>query len=292
MVKFVSEISSNHNSDLVRIEELIHASSESGCYAVKFQLFKIEELFATEILLKSKTHRDRRKWELNEHLVPMISEFCTKYNIKFGCTPFFLDAVDILVKYVDFFKIASYELLWHDLFIKCGKSGKPVSFSTGMADSNEVSQSLRALLKTNVKNITIYQCNSAYPTLVKDANISRIKTLKSLVKDEKIPNNRKVKIGYSDHTTSPAVMYRVVHNYDLKDIEFHIDLDGKGDEFKSGHCWLPNQIKKVIDNVNDGFLADGDAQIKPSNSEISDRNWRADPSDGLRPMKSTRSKFV
>ena len=90
MVKFVSEISSNHNSDLGRIEELIHASSESGCYAVKFQLFKIEELFANEILKKSKTHRDRRKWELKEHLVPTISEFCTKYKIKFGCTPFFL----------------------------------------------------------------------------------------------------------------------------------------------------------------------------------------------------------
>ena len=58
------------------------------------------------------------------------------------------------------------------------------------------------------------------------------------------PYQKKVKIGYSDHTTSPAVIYRAVHKYDLKEIEFHIDLDGKGEEFKSGHCWLPNQILK------------------------------------------------
>ena len=51
-VKFISEISSNHNNDMVRIKETIDASSSIGCDGIKFQLFKIEELFSKEILSK------------------------------------------------------------------------------------------------------------------------------------------------------------------------------------------------------------------------------------------------
>ena len=29
-------------------------------------------------------------------------------------------------------------------------------------------------------------------------------------------------------------------------IEFHLDIDGAGPEYNSGHCWLPNQIESVV----------------------------------------------
>ena len=53
---FIAEVSSNHSRDLERCIEFIDCASEIGCDAVKFQLFKIEELFSKEVLLKSKTH--------------------------------------------------------------------------------------------------------------------------------------------------------------------------------------------------------------------------------------------
>ena len=111
-INFIAEVSSNHNQDITRMKDFIQASSEIGCSGVKFQLFKIEELFSNEILQKSKTHRDRKKWELGEEFIPELAEYCAKYNLSFGCTPFYLDAVDVLNDYVDFFKISSYELLW------------------------------------------------------------------------------------------------------------------------------------------------------------------------------------
>ena len=43
---FIAEISSNHNQDLNRALKFIDVAAEIGCDAVKFQLFKIEELFA------------------------------------------------------------------------------------------------------------------------------------------------------------------------------------------------------------------------------------------------------
>ena len=57
MVDFIAEVSSNHNRDLSRMKKLIYTSKKSGCSGIKFQLFKIDKLFATEILEKSEKHR-------------------------------------------------------------------------------------------------------------------------------------------------------------------------------------------------------------------------------------------
>ena len=65
-------------------------------------------------------------------------------------------------------------------------------------------------------------------------------------------------------------------------------MDGKGEEFESGHCWLPKDIKKVIENIKAIKDIDGNGEKLPSSSELSDRDWRADPIDGLRPLKKLR----
>ena len=98
-------------------------------------------------------------------------------------------------------------------------------------------------------------------------------------------------VGWSDHTVNPGVINRAINKWGAEVVEFHMDLEGEGDEFNAGHCWLPNQISKVIKQVKDGLSADGDGIKKPAVSEKSDRLWRADPVDGLRPLKSLRSKL-
>ncbi|MBS83168.1 MAG: N-acetylneuraminic acid synthase [Gammaproteobacteria bacterium] len=288
MIDFIAEVSSNHNRDLIRMKEFIHSSKEAGCTGVKFQLFKVENLFAPEILEKSLNHRKRKDWELSEKYIPELSELSHKLDMKFSCTPFYLEAVDFLEPFVDFYKIASYELLWKDLFIKCGNTGKPIVFSTGMSTLSEVKDALQWIAKTNSNEVTILHCNSAYPTPIKDSNLSCIIKLEELAKKFDQLN---INIGYSDHTVSSSVLYRAVHNYKVKFIEFHIDLDGKGEEYKAGHCWLPDQISEVIQSINEGILADGTGKFEPSISEIPDREWRTDPHDGLRPFLKIRKNF-
>lgn len=281
-VNFISEVSSNHSRDLERCLDFVRKSKEIGCDTVKFQLFKIEELFAPEILEKSETHRKRKEWELPLSFLPDISKECKKLDIQFSCTPFYLKAVEELEPYVDFYKIASYELTWKDLLIECARSGKPVILSTGMATLEEVVDAHSTLVKAGAKDITLLQCNSGYPTPLLDANVSAIETIRKATGS---------KMGWSDHTVRPSVIYRAIHKYGAEAVEFHLDLDGQGDEFKTGHCWLPNQMKEVIQNIRDGFLADGTGEKKPSPSEFPDRTWRADPSDGLRPFLQVRSTF-
>ena len=291
-VDFIAEVSSNHNQDLNRMKEFIHASKDVGCAGVKFQLFKIDKLFAPEILENSATHRSRKKWELSTEDIPELADLAHSLGLSFSCTPFYLEAVAELNPYVDYYKIASYELLWTKLFKHCGDMGKPVVFSTGMATIDEVKKALTTLVKTRCQEITVLHCNSAYPTPIKDANLESIHTLQTLITDIEIPNDKKVNVGYSDHTVSPAVIYRAVHRYKSTFVEFHMDIDGEGEEYKAGHCWLPENIAHVISNVNFGLESDGNKKFGPSPSEMPDREWRTDPIDGLRPIKNIRKGYV
>jgi len=278
-IEFIAEVSSNHNQSLERSLHFIDISAQVGCSSVKFQLFRINELFSKEILKKSKKHRERVKWELPLDFVPALSSHAHEKGLNFSCTPFYLDAVSELEPFVDFYKIASYELLWDDLLIECAKTKKDVIISTGMANINEIKHAVEVLKSNGCDNLTLLHCTSAYPTPYKEANLSAIKTMR---------DDLGCSIGWSDHTVNPGVIYRAIHRWGAKVIEFHLDIDSKGEEFSSGHCWLPKQIKRVIQNCNDGIESDGDGIKQPSLSEIPDRDWRADPSDGLRPLIQIR----
>lgn len=279
--KFVSEVSSNHHQDIERCYQFIETSARIGCDAVKFQLFKIDELFAPEILSKSKAHSDRKQWELPESYIPLLSAHCKKHNIEFSCTPFYLAAVDVLAPYVDFFKIASYELLWDDLLIACAKTGLPVVISTGMANELEIVHAVNVLKKHGCVP-TVLHCVSSYPTPEKECNLATIGYLKKLTA---------CPTGWSDHSRRQNVIRRAVMHWEASFVEFHLDLEGQGSEYEAGHCWLPDEIEPVLSEFKQSDILDGKESINISASELSDRAWRADPSDGLRPLKATRKEF-
>src|SRR6185503_15396102 len=84
---FIAEASSNHGRDLSRAKAFVDAAADAGCDAVKFQLFKIDRMFAPEILRQSPKHRARAEWELPlAHLAP-LAEHCSARKIQFSCTP-------------------------------------------------------------------------------------------------------------------------------------------------------------------------------------------------------------
>jgi sialic acid synthase SpsE len=281
-VTFIAEASSNHGQDLERALAFVDAASDAGCDAVKFQLFKISELFAPEILSRSSKHRDRAQWELPlPHLKP-LSERCKEKRIAFSCTPFYLEAVEELAPYAAFYKIASYELLWTGLLEACARTGKPVILSTGMATLAEIETATRTLKRAGATDITLLHCVSAYPAPPEDANLSAIATIRETFG---------VKVGWSDHTRNPAVIERAVHRWGACAVEFHLDLDGEGAEYASGHCWLPDEIAPVIARLRQGERADGTGFKEPVASELSDREWRADPIDGLRPLRHVRKDW-
>lgn len=282
MINFIAEVSSNHHRDLQRSFEFIDAASVAGCTAVKFQLFKVEQLFSKEILQRSEKHRGRKEWELPVDFLPQLALRCREKGIQFSCTPFYLEAVKELEPYVDFYKVASYELLWDDLLAACAKTGKPVILSTGMALIEEIQHAVDILRQNGCAAPTLLHCTSAYPTPYFEANLAAIETIRQATGCE---------VGWSDHTVEPVVIHRAIDRWGAKVVEFHLDLDGKGEEFSAGHCWLPDQIGAVIRNVEKGLAADGNGVKEPVPSELPDRLWRADPTDGLRPLKELRAQW-
>lgn len=280
--QFIAEVSSNHHQNLERCLEFIDTAASIGCDAVKFQLFKIDQLFAPEILEKSDSHRERKNWELPTAFLPKLAERSRERGIQFSCTPFYLDAVAELEPHVDFYKIASYELLWDDLIMSCARTGKPLILSTGMASLPEIHHAVSTAYNAGCTDLTLLHCVSGYPTPPHECNISTIQSLR---------NTCKCSVGWSDHSHSPAVIYRAIHKWSASTIEFHLDLDGEGEEFNTGHCWLPSEMQTIINNVKISLTSDGDAIKNPAPSELSDREWRADPKDGLRPLKHIRAHW-
>lgn len=288
-VEFIAEVASNHNGDFDRCIDFIDIAKEIGCQGVKFQLFKINKLFAPEILQKSPKHRSREMWELPFDFIPRLAQRACKFDLKFICTVFDLEGVDFLNSYVDAYKISSYELLWLNLLERCAKTKKPLILSTGMAELDEVDCAIKTIRETGIENLTLLHCVSKYPAFPEDCNLAFIDILRK---------RYGYNVGWSDHTVSEKVIYRAVYKWNVSMVEFHMDLDSKGREFNMGHCWLPDKIGNLIHNikrgvgVNNAYVhADGDGIRKFSPQELEEKFWRADPSDGLRPFIKERLVF-
>ena len=73
----------------------------------------------------------------------------------------------------------------------CPKLGKPVIFSTGIAEIEDIELAIETCKKAGNNDITILKCTSAYPADPKDANLLTIPDLK---------DRFGVKVGLSDHT--------------------------------------------------------------------------------------------
>lgn len=282
-VHFCAEVSSNHACDVDRCFAFVDAAAAAGCDSVKFQLFRVDELFAPEILERSEKHRARREWELPLELLGPIASRCRRRQIQFACTPFYLGAVAALEPHVAYYKIASYELLWDDLLIACAATGKPVVLSTGMATLPEIVHAVETLRQARASSIRLLHTVSAYPTPPGEANLASI---------DMIRRATGCPVGWSDHTVNSGVIHRAIHRWGASFVEFHIDLDASGPEYAAGHCWLPDQIAPVIKAVRDGEAADGSGLKTAAPSELADRDWRADPEDGLRPLKHIRRDWA
>jgi len=276
---FVAEVSSNHHRDLERCLEFIRTAAGIGCDAVKFQLFRVRELFAPEALRNDPKLLAREAWELPVEFLPDLARGCHEAGILFSCTPFYLEAVGELLPFVDFYKIASYELMWDDLLKACAGTGKPVVLSTGMATLPEIEHACSVLRGAGCQDLTLLHCVSTYPAKPEDCNLAAIATLQDACR---------CPVGWSDHSVEPGVIARAVHRWGASMIEFHLDLEGQGAEFGAGHCWLPDAMREVIRSVRAGLRAEGDGEVRPAASELEEREWRADPSDGLRPTRLTR----
>ena len=177
-----------------------------------------------------------------------------------------------LLPYVDFYKIASYEL-WSRRCWKPAPTRKPIVLSTGMATMDEIKTAAETLKRSGAGDLTLLHCVSAYPTPAAQANLSAIAA---------IGEATGCKVGWSDHTRRAAVIERAVHRWGATAVEFHLDLDGEGAEYAYGHCWLPGENRACTAHTQ-SLVADGTIQrpaVRTRRPRLAGRS-----ADGMRPLR-------
>jgi N-acetylneuraminate synthase len=115
-------------------------------------------------------------------------------NIKFGCSPFSIQAVDFLLEVgVDILKIPSGEITNHPLIEYISETGLPIHISSGMSTWAEIDEAIAIL--DPVQNLCLMQCASLYPAPPIKIGLNNILEMKNRYE------NQRVSIGFSDHST-------------------------------------------------------------------------------------------
>lgn len=192
----IAEVGSNHNGSLEQAKKLIDVAAEAGVDAVKFQIFKAEELYSKytpefSYLKGQNVYELIKNIETPREWIKELAKYCKEKNIDFLASAFDFEAVDLLDKHIPAFKIASFEITDLELIKYAAEKGKPMIISTGMANLGEVEDAITAIKSVGNEDIILLHCNSLYPTPVEIVNLKAIETMRTAFK---------VPVGFSDHT--------------------------------------------------------------------------------------------
>ena len=219
-VTIVAEIGSNWEGSVTKAKKIIRECKKSGANAVKFQMWRAEDLYTTS----HPNWKNIKKSELTFGKVRKIKEYSDKEGIEFFCSAFYPEAVDLLESLnVKKYKIASRTCLFKDSFshetlTKKSLTKKPMIISMGMGGDKE---KIKKLFSKN--QITFCYCISEYPT-----HLKKISWKKAINYD-----------GFSDHTLgiiAPIIFSILKKRNNAKNIiiEKHIKLkNSKGPDASS-----------------------------------------------------------
>ncbi|MBS5931620.1 MAG: pseudaminic acid synthase [Clostridiales bacterium] len=201
-VYIIAEMSANHAGSLSRAKEIIHAAKEAGADCIKIQTYTADTI--TMNCSNSYFQIDGGAWK-GDNLYSLYQKAFTPWEwqaelkteadrvgIDFFSTPFDKTAVDFLEDIgVEFYKIASFEVVDIPLIEYVASKGKPIIMSTGMATLGEIEDAVNALRKKNNNQLALLHCASAYPAITDEMNL---KTMINMKETFNVP------VGLSDHS--------------------------------------------------------------------------------------------
>jgi N,N'-diacetyllegionaminate synthase len=196
----IAEIGVNHDGDMARARELIHAAKLSGADAAKFQMFDATMLMSLDSVLavyqRERGARDPRELLANLQLSPAqlgtLAEECQRVGLVPMVTVFSLPLVECArTQPWQAFKMASPDIVHRPLLEAIRAIGRPMVVSTGAATREEVCCAAEWL--RDMHDIAYLQCTSSYPTRDDRAAIGGMHEIAAITGRV---------VGYSDHTAS------------------------------------------------------------------------------------------
>ena len=244
----IAELGSNHMGSMETAKQLISAAANAGCDAVKFQSWAWDTMESrTALDMQSDYVRPgfsvvgleavKKQLALSPEKHQELKRHCDENGIIFSSTPFSKEQVDMLISLgVPYIKIASYDLVHHDLLRYAASKGVPIVMSTGMASMAEIAEAVDVIKSAGNEEIVLLHCVSVYPTPEANVNLRNIVTLQ---------NAFHLPVGFSDHSISTAIPVSSVALGSCL-IEKHFRLEGQECREKRVSI-IPSQMKKIVE---------------------------------------------
>jgi N,N'-diacetyllegionaminate synthase len=202
-VEIIAELGSVHDGSFGNALKLIDCAADSGATIAKFQLHIAEAETTKNAPSPSYFSLENRydyfnRISFNKSQWLEIKEKCHSVNLKFGCSPFSLEAVDFLLDVgVDVLKIPSGEVTNHPLIACVAKANREVHISSGMSNWDEIDLAMKLLQE--VDKLVLMQCTSLYPALPAQVGLNLISEM------GKRYERKGLSIGFSDHSRGIAM---------------------------------------------------------------------------------------
>ncbi len=265
----IAEAGINHNGDIDKAKKMVKTAKNSGVDAIKFQTFKADE-FITDSSLKI-TYQSQgstitesqlelfKRCELSESEFFEIKKTCDEENILFLSTPQNKSDLDVLLKIgITAIKVGSDDFTNIPLLKSYSKTNLPLLVSCGMADIQEVQETLDTIGSLDGYPTVLLLTTSEYPTIPENVNLLKLQTL-----SEKFPD---LILGYSDHTQgSLASSLAVVLGARVLEKHFTLDNNLPGPDH-----WFsvnPSDLKKWNTSIQSAYKMLGTNEIKPTKNE-------------------------
>lgn len=223
----IAEMSGNHGGCLERALEIVRAAKRAGADAVKLQTYTADTItlksdgedfripsgpWAGHATLWDLYDKAHTPWEWHAR----IFEEARNLGLEVFSSPFDESAVEFLEQLgAVAYKIASPEITHIPLLECVAKTGKPVIFSTGVANLADIELALETLRSAGAKDIVMLKCTTAYPAPAEESNLRTIPDMMARFG---------VLAGLSDHTMGTAAAVAAVA-LGASMIEKHFTLD-------------------------------------------------------------------
>lgn len=257
-VYIIAEMSANHGGKIENAFRIIEEAAKAGADCVKIQTYTADTLTINctddPYVIKGGLWDGYNFYQLyKEAYTPWewqqkLKEKCEEVGVDFLSTPFDNTAVDFLEKLgVEFYKIASFELVDIPLIEYVANKGKPIVLSCGMGSVEEIEEALEACKRQNNENVILLKCCSQYPAQYEDMNVS---VIPDMIKRFNKP------VGLSDHSFgSLAPVVAVAMGAQV--IEKHVCLNKEIESADAGFSMTMDEFAQMVKDVRNASIIKG-----------------------------------
>jgi sialic acid synthase len=259
----IAEIGHNHQGDVEKAKQLIHAAKECGAHAVKLQKRTNRALYTrayydqpydNEFSFGPTYGSHREALELSGDEYRILQAYAREHGIAFFATAWDFESADLLAELdVPAFKIASGDLQNTPLQRHIARFGKPIFLSTGGGTMEDIERAVETILPLN-EQLCILQCTAAYPAATEDLNLRVIATLR-----ERFPS---LVVGLSDHQSGIS-MALVAYMLGARVIEKHFTLDHAAKGTDHAFSLMPDGMRRLVRDLGRVEAALGDGVKRP-----------------------------